>query len=97
MISLGLVEGKDFFVTQKRMLENYIPCDSLNNYVPGANLNYGHWDNVKDICKKHLLSGHLGGKSVAERHFTKLTFGELQKSFTEISSDDEFLRVYNQV
>ena len=97
MIGLGLVEGKDFFVTQKRMLENYIPPDSLNTFVPNANISYGNWDNVKDICKKHPLAGHLGGKSVAERHFTKLTFGELQKSFTEVSGDDEFLRVYNHV
>ena len=55
MIELGLVEGKDFFVTRKRMLENYLPFESLNNYVPGANLCYGHWDNVKDICRRNIL------------------------------------------
>jgi hypothetical protein len=97
LIELGFYEGKHFFITKKRMLENYIICSALNRIVPDANLTYGDWENVKDICKVHSLARYLGGKDVAQRHFSKLTLDELRKAFCDSSGNDEFLRLYNQV
>lgn len=97
LLELGLFEGKNFFLTKKRNLENYIPSEALNRIVPGANLNYRDWENVKDICKCHPMAGALGGKNVAERHFGKLTFQDINQTFCDSNGDDEFLRLFNQV
>ncbi len=95
--SLGLVEGKDFSVTRKRALENYIPCDKLNELVPGAEVYYGDWDDVKVICKTNPLAAKLGGKKVVERHFSKLTYKDLKLSFDCKDDRDEYLVLYNRV
>lgn len=96
LLELGFREGENFSITRKRALENYIPCEKLNEFVPNAGLNYGDWDHVKKICKMHPLSGHLGGKNVVERHFFKLSYEDLKASL--MSPDgDEFLDIYNRL
>lgn len=97
LLDYGFIEGDDFSVTRKRMLENYIPSSKLNEFVPNANLTYGDWDHVKKICKSHPLAGHLGGKKVAERHFTKLTYTDLKASFDCPVEGDEFINIYKNV
>lgn len=92
----GFVEGNDFQVTKKRMLENYISCEALNRLVPGANLAYGDYDNLKAICKAHQMAGNLGGKNVAEKFFASLTFEELKTVF-RYDNGDEFIDLYNAV
>jgi predicted ATP-dependent endonuclease of OLD family len=91
---LGFTEGNDFFVTRKRMLENYIPCEAINRIVDGANLTYTDFDEVKKICKVHDMAGQLGGKNVAERHFNKLTYEELNQSYS-YDGGNEFVDLYN--
>lgn len=93
---LGFVEGVDFRVTKKRMLENYIPPLALNRIVENANITYGDFDHVKKLCAKHPLAGRLGGNGVAERHFQKLTFDEIKSTFFD-GTEDEFLIVYDLI
>jgi len=93
---MGFVEGEDFFISKKRNIENYISADALNRLIPGANLNYGDWDNVKQICGQHNLAGRLGGKSVTSKHFKNLTFDEIRSTFF-INDEDEFLNVYGKL
>lgn len=93
---LNFVEGADFLVTKKRMLENYIPPSALNRIVENANITYGDFDHVKNICATHPLAGYLGGRGVVERHFKKLTFDEIKSTFFD-GTEDEFLIVYNLI
>lgn len=92
----GFVKEIDFLVSKKRTLENYIPCDALNRIVPGANIAYGDFDNVKQLCKTHEMAGSLGGGNVAERHFGKLTFEELNVLY-QYDGGNEFIDIYNAV
>ncbi len=94
---MGFQENKNFSVTRKRMIENYIPCYKLNELVPNANLDYDDWDHVKIMCKDHPLAGHLGGKNVVDRYFSKLTYEDLKFSFNGENQDDEFLFLYQKV
>lgn len=90
---MGFSEGKDFIISKKRNIENYIPSSALNRLVPGANLNYGDFDNVKQICKRHKFAGRLGGSNVTNKHFKNLTFEEIRSSFYD-GLEDEFLNIY---
>ncbi|MGR3174439.1 MAG: AAA family ATPase [Candidatus Scalindua sp.] len=92
----GFVEKADFLVSRKRTLENYIPCDALNRIVPDANIEYGDFDDVKQLCRTHQMAGRLGGRNVAERHFDKLTFEELNASY-QFDGGNEFIDIYNAV
>lgn len=93
---MGFTENVDFIISKKRNIENYIPPIALNRLVPVANLNYSDFDNVKKICGTHENAGKLGGKGVADKHFTKLTFNELRLTFFDGTSD-EFLNIYNRL
>lgn len=42
------------------------------------------------------MSGRLGGKGVCDRHFLKLTFPLLRKSFCPDGEHDEFLDIYHK-
>jgi predicted ATP-dependent endonuclease of OLD family len=99
LIELGFSEQTDFLVTRKRAIENYIPCSHLNSFISEASphLLYGDWEHVKNICKNHPDAGTLGGKNVAEKHFTSLTLAYLQSTFNPTGNDDEFLQLYNMV
>lgn len=92
---LGFQEGRDFLVTRKRTLENYIPESRLKQLVPAAEITYGDWDDVKRLCKQNEYAGLLGGKNVAERHFESLTIDDLRDSYGR--QDDEFILLYNSV
>jgi hypothetical protein len=91
--SLGFVDGRDFIISKKRNLENYISPAATNRLVPNSNLNYDDWSNVKQLCARHPMSGRLGGRKIAERHFTNLTFDELRSTFYD-GNEDEFINVY---
>ncbi len=90
----------DCCVTKKREIENYIPCSYINGLGKDyEDINYGDWDDVKDICKKHPRNVQLGGKKVCEYHFNKLSFKELRQTFCPSGKecDDEFLQIYNKI
>ena len=94
--TLGFIENRDFLVSRKRALENYIPSNALNRIVDGANINYGDYDDVKRLCKTHKMAGNLGGKNVVERHLRNLTFEELSESY-QYENGNEFVDIYNAV
>ncbi|GAF65508.1 hypothetical protein BTS2_2406 [Bacillus sp. TS-2] len=96
LTAFGFNKGSDFLVSKKRELENYIPVSALNRLVEGSNLDYGDWDDVKLITRKHNLSGRLGGKKVVERHFGKLTFDDVRQTFFD-GTGDEFIEIYELV
>jgi len=93
----GLVEGVNFSVSRKRELENYIPPTALQRLVPGCGITFTDWCDVKTIVKTHRLSSTLGGKNVAEKHFTSLTIAELQNAFNPTGADDEFVGIYEKL
>ena len=93
LTNAGFQDGVHFKISKKRNLENYIPAQSLNRIVEGVEINYGDWDNVKDICAKHPRNGELGGRKVCERHFTKLTFEEVRSTLSN-GIEDEFIIIH---
>lgn len=93
---LDFQDGADFLLSRRRTLENYISCDALNRLVTGAELEYGAFDDVKDICRRHPLAGRLGGKNVVSRHFSSLVIEDLQGTFCD-GGHDEFLALYELV
>lgn len=96
LLDEGLQENIQFRISKKRNLENYIPAAALNRIVNGAALNYGDYDNVKQICGQHAMAGQLGGRGIVERHFSKLTFAELRSTFFD-GSEDEFIVVFGKL
>lgn len=97
LTDLGFILGINCALSKKRTLENYISSEALNRLVEGANINYGDYENVKDICKKHPLAGKLGGKKVAEKYFCELTFEDLKSTYCANGVNDEFLEIYSAV
>lgn len=91
--SLGFTDGTDFIISKKRNLENYISSAALNRLVPNSNLNHNDWSNVKQLCAQHQMAGRLGGRKVAEKHFTNLTFDELRSTFYD-GNEDEFINIH---
>lgn len=65
--------------------------------MPGCNISFTDWCDVKDISKKHGLNGRLGGGKILQRHFTSLTFNDLKTTFDPTGSDDEFIAIFNKV
>jgi putative ATP-dependent endonuclease of OLD family len=99
LVAYGLAHGMDFFITKKRLLENYMHPTALMRLVPGTAFAYGDFEHVKNICKDYpddTLKGRIGGKNVAERHYCSLTFDELRMTWFD-GADDEFLELYNMV
>lgn len=94
LLNLGLIEGINFLITRKRSLENYIPPDALNQRIPGAELDYDDWAQVKNICAGHTLAGQLGGRNVVEKCFNQLTYEELSSSYNYADERDEFMDLY---
>ncbi len=93
LLNLGFVEGENFIITKKRELENYIPFQTLNNLCPGANLEYGDYDDVKDLCLRNNERDSLGKDKVLKEHFTKLNFDQIRSTFFD-GNEDEFLNLY---
>lgn len=84
-------------VTKKREIECYIHPEYFHNLTPPIEIEYGEWDDVKKICGEHPMSGRLGGKGVCDRHFLKLTFSLLRKTFCPDGEHDEFLDIYHKI
>ncbi len=103
LVSFNLTSGDHFIVSQKRLIENYIPCSALKRLIPRLatdfpNFDYGDFDHVKNLCKNFPddnLRGHIGGKNVVEKHFCSLTFDELRLAWCPDEINDEFLGIYN--
>jgi putative ATP-dependent endonuclease of OLD family len=99
LIKYGLTLGTDFLISKKRLLENYIHPTALQRLVPSAVLTYTDFDHAKNFCKDYpddVIRAHLGGKSVAEKHYTSLTFDELRLTWFD-GIDDEFIKLYNVI
>jgi len=84
-------------VTQKREIECYIHPDYFKTLNPPIEIEYGDWDDVKKICKEHMMAGRLGGKGVCDRHFCNLTYDLLKKTFCPDGVHDEFLDIYHKI
>ena len=96
LAAYGLTDGTDFFITKKRLLENYIHHTALMRLVPGSIFAYGDFEHVKNLCKNYAdqgLRGHIGGKNVAEKHYSSLTFDDLRMTWFD-GTADEFLELY---
>ncbi len=97
--TLGYSE-KQCGVTRKREIECYIPESYFAGLTPPIkSLHYGDWDDVKKLCQNHEATVRLGGKKVCDKHFCKLSFAELKKTFCPSGNDadDEFLDIYNKI
>jgi len=92
----GFVEGDDFMVSKKREIENYMSLDGIERLVPGANLTFTDWCDVKALSKSNGLAGALGGKKIASKLFESLTFEELRSTFST-GEIDEFLEIHSIV
>jgi putative ATP-dependent endonuclease of OLD family len=97
LIEYGLIEGETFSVTRKRELENYINPVALNRLVPGCDVVYTDWCDVKSIVKQHPMSAALGGKRIANKHFESLNMSEILMAFNPDSQNDEFREIYDKV
>jgi predicted ATP-dependent endonuclease of OLD family len=98
LINYGLVLGRDFLITKKRLLENYIHPSALQRLVPAAIVTYNDFDHAKNFCKDYpdpIVRGHLGGKNVVDKHYTSLTFDELRLAWNNES--DEFIDLYTAI
>ena len=93
---LGLSEGKDFYVTEKRELENYIP-DSVLSRLSGCTVTYGDFDDVKRVCRGHQEAGKLGGKKVGGKYFGRMTLADLRVSYSLPDGTDEFERLHGAI
>ncbi len=91
--SLGFKDGQDFIISKKRNLENYISPAAVNRLVPNSDLIFDDWSNVKQLCAQHQMAGKLGGRKIAERHFTSLSFDELRSTFYD-GKEDEFINIH---
>lgn len=98
LLAYGLSQD-DFSLTGKRMLENYIAPAALQRLVPAATLTYTDFCHVKNLCRDYpdsVVRGQLGGKKVAEKHFTSLTYDELRLTWFD-GTEDEFVNLYNTI
>lgn len=99
LIAYGLTLGTDFAISKKRLLENYIHPTALQRLVPAAVITYTDFDHAKNFCKDYpddAIRAHLGGKSVAYKHYTSLTFDELRLTWFD-GVEDEFINLYNVI
>lgn len=96
LIAYGLVNGTDFYITKKRLLENYIHPTALQRLVPNAVITYADFDHAKNFCKKYpndAIKANLGGSKVAEHHYCSLTFDELRQTWYD-GIEDEFINLH---
>ena len=92
----GFVEGVNFTVSKKREIENYMSSVGIERLVPGANLAFTDWCDVKALSKSNGLAAALGGKKIANKLFSSLTFEELRETFFN-GQVDEFEELYMKV
>lgn len=99
LIAYGLTLGTDFAISKKRLLENYIHPTALQRLVPAAVVTYTDFDHAKNFCKDYpddAIRAHLGGKNVADKHYSSLTFDELRLTWFD-GVEDEFINLYNVI
>lgn len=99
LVSYGC-EPSNFHLTRKREIECYIPPAYFMTITdPITDIEYGDYDDVKEICKRHTQNGRLGGKNVCERHFCNLSIAQLRQTFCPNgkNEDDEFLEIYSEI
>lgn len=99
LLRYGYKENVDFYITNKREMENYIPLDYFRTLVPPIEIEYTDTCDVKSICASHNDAIRLGGKKVLFYHFGKLDFNQLRSTFCSDgnNANDEFLRIYNNI
>jgi len=97
LLGYGFVDGVDFVISRKRLLENYIHPTALQRMVPQAVITYTDFDHAKNFCNDYpdsSIRASLGGKKVAQKHFCGQTFDELRLSWNT-EPIDEFLNIHN--
>lgn len=101
MEALPFELGSNLFVSYKRSLENYIPARCLQSWARlSVSIEYDGWTHVKNLVRAWPdgeEQARLGGKRVADRHFTKLRFEDLKESYKMPNGQDEFLVLYEAV
>lgn len=99
LLEQDFVNGVDFTISKKRLLENYIAPSALNRLIPNCNITYTDFDHAKNICSSYpdeTIRGTLGGKKVVEHHYTHLTFEDLRLTWFD-GTEDEFISIYNAI
>ena len=97
----SMKEGRDFLVSRKRCIENYMPCAFLNAQIPNAALSYGDFDQVKDLWRNQTdqrIVVALGGKKgPASKYFSRMTLADIEDGFRMPDRTDEFMILYHAV
>jgi len=99
LLNYGLANGTDFYITKKRLLENYIHPTALQRLVPNSVITYTDFDHAKNFCKTYAddtIRGHLGGSKVAEKHYCSQTYNELRLTWFD-GADDEFITLHQAI
>lgn len=99
LINYGLNTGIDFYITKKRLLENYIHPTALQRLVPNSVITYTDFDHAKNFCKTYsddAIRGQLGGSKVAEKHYCSQTYDELRLTWFD-GIEDEFIILHNSI
>lgn len=99
LLRYGYKENVDFYITNKREMENYIPLDYFQKLTPPIEIEYTDTCDVKSICASHKDAIRLGGKRMLFYHFGKLNFNQLRSTFSPDgdNENDEFLSIYNNI
>lgn len=99
LLRYGYKENVDFYITNKREMENYIPLDYFKTLTPPIEIEYTDTCDVKSICASHNNAARLGGKKVIFYHFNHLSFDQLRSTFCldGNNENDEFLKIYNNI
>jgi hypothetical protein len=84
-------------VTARREIECYIHPDYFRRLTTPIEIEFGEWDDVKNICKNHRFHIPLGGLKVCAKHFRNLTYEDLRKTFCPDGEHDEFLEIYQKI
>jgi len=99
LLNYGLINGIDFYITKKRLLENYIHPTALQRLVPNSVITYTDFDHAKNFCKTYpddTIRAYLGGGKVAEKHYCSQTYEELRLTWFD-GEVDEFIILHQSI
>lgn len=99
LLNYGLINGTDFYITKKRLLENYIHPTALQRLVPNSVITYTDFDHAKNFCKTYpddTIRAYLGGGKIAEKHYCSQTYDELRLSWFD-GNVDEFAILHQSI
>lgn len=99
LLNYGLINGTDFYITKKRLLENYIHPTALQRLVPNSVITYTDFDHAKNFCKTYpddTIRAYLGGGKVAEKHYCSQTYDELRLTWFD-GNVDEFTILHQSI